>query len=199
MGRGLYPAFSRRRSVLRAVMRAVIMIARCDATTRRHPRRDGRRRRAEARSSTARRGRGTRAPCGTSWCAMTDARRCFSLRARGTPSARGASRSPTAPARASSTRLARRRHPHRARRLYTRPHRAVVTWRTLDGGERGFFAVSGVSAIVSCTGDGRVRLRERRHGEPAAGHPRAKRRARLCRRSPRCSAPCSVTTTAARS
>lgn len=45
---------------------------------------------------------------------------------------------------------------HRARRLYTlSPDRAQVTWRDLDGGARGSFAVAGVSALASCTGDGR--------------------------------------------
>ncbi len=45
---------------------------------------------------------------------------------------------------------------HRARRLYAlSPDRARVTWRDLDGRGGGSFAVTGVSAIVSCTGDGR--------------------------------------------
>lgn len=45
---------------------------------------------------------------------------------------------------------------HRARRLYAlSPDRARVTWHNLDGGDGGSIAVTGVSAIVSCTGDGR--------------------------------------------
>lgn len=44
----------------------------------------------------------------------------------------------------------------RVRRLYAlSTDRARVTWRDLDGGDGGSFAVTGVSAIESCTGDGR--------------------------------------------